>query len=247
MNKQITIYTDGAAQGNPGRGGYGVVLLSPPYRKELSEGFRLTTNNWTPSRRAGSSAGRKKDSRRRRIPICGSVFSRSTDATTSASCGSRDTTAIRKTNVVTGWPSQRPISPLCPTTPATSPSKPPARPDPRCASGPLSPATPSRQIACPQAPSLPPTSVPTPHTQPRASSPRPIRSPHRVPATVLAPLPSPFSEREQHISPTRPLHHGFHRTRLHSPLRHQNGPPRKRDSPKSHPLSERTTTPWCTP
>ena len=41
----ITIYTDGAAQGNPGRGGYGVVLLSGPYRKELSEGFRLTTNN----------------------------------------------------------------------------------------------------------------------------------------------------------------------------------------------------------
>lgn len=45
MNKEITIYTDGAAQGNPGRGGYGVVLLSPPHRKELSEGFRLTTNN----------------------------------------------------------------------------------------------------------------------------------------------------------------------------------------------------------
>ena len=41
----ITIYTDGAAQGNPGRGGYGVVLISPPYRKELSEGFKLTTNN----------------------------------------------------------------------------------------------------------------------------------------------------------------------------------------------------------
>ena len=41
----ITIYTDVAAQGNPGRGGYGVVLLSGPYRKELSEGFRLTTNN----------------------------------------------------------------------------------------------------------------------------------------------------------------------------------------------------------
>ena len=40
-----TIYTDGAAQGNPGRGGYGVVLLSGPHRKELSQGFRLTTNN----------------------------------------------------------------------------------------------------------------------------------------------------------------------------------------------------------
>ena len=40
----VTIYTDGAAQGNPGRGGYGVVLLSGPHRKELSEGYRLTTN-----------------------------------------------------------------------------------------------------------------------------------------------------------------------------------------------------------
>ncbi|MFR9566840.1 MAG: ribonuclease HI [Rikenellaceae bacterium] len=42
---KIIIYTDGAAKGNPGPGGYGVVLLSPPYRKELSGGFRLTTNN----------------------------------------------------------------------------------------------------------------------------------------------------------------------------------------------------------
>ena len=41
----ITIYSDGAAQGNPGRGGYGVVLLSGPHRKELAAGFRLTTNN----------------------------------------------------------------------------------------------------------------------------------------------------------------------------------------------------------
>ena len=41
----ITIYTDGSALGNPGPGGYGVVLLSGPYRKELARGFRLTTNN----------------------------------------------------------------------------------------------------------------------------------------------------------------------------------------------------------
>ena len=41
----ITIYTDGAAKGNPGRGGYGVVLLYGKHRKELSEGFRMTTNN----------------------------------------------------------------------------------------------------------------------------------------------------------------------------------------------------------
>jgi ribonuclease HI len=43
----IVIYTDGAAQGNPGKGGYGTVLLAPALglRKELAEGFRLTTNN----------------------------------------------------------------------------------------------------------------------------------------------------------------------------------------------------------
>ena len=42
---QITIYTDGSAKGNPGNGGYGVVMMSGKYTKELSEGFRLTTNN----------------------------------------------------------------------------------------------------------------------------------------------------------------------------------------------------------
>jgi len=42
---KITIYTDGSAKGNPGNGGYGVVMMSGKHRKELSEGFRLTTNN----------------------------------------------------------------------------------------------------------------------------------------------------------------------------------------------------------
>lgn len=41
----IKIFTDGAAQGNPGPGGYGVVLKFKDAVKELSEGFRLTTNN----------------------------------------------------------------------------------------------------------------------------------------------------------------------------------------------------------
>lgn len=41
----ITIYTDGACIGNPGRGGYGVVMIYNRNRKELSGGFRLTTNN----------------------------------------------------------------------------------------------------------------------------------------------------------------------------------------------------------
>src|SRR5580698_2105515 len=41
----VIIYTDGASQGNPGPGGYGVVMISGSHRKELSQGFRLTTNN----------------------------------------------------------------------------------------------------------------------------------------------------------------------------------------------------------
>lgn len=41
----ITIYTDGSALGNPGRGGYGIVMMSGRHRKEMSQGFRHTTNN----------------------------------------------------------------------------------------------------------------------------------------------------------------------------------------------------------
>lgn len=41
----IVIYTDGAAKGNPGPGGYGVVMKFNKHRKELSGGFRKTTNN----------------------------------------------------------------------------------------------------------------------------------------------------------------------------------------------------------
>ncbi len=41
----ITIYTDGASKGNPGPGGYGIVLISGNHRKEMSQGYRLTTNN----------------------------------------------------------------------------------------------------------------------------------------------------------------------------------------------------------
>jgi ribonuclease HI len=42
---QVTIYTDGAARGNPGPGGYGALLVSGKHRKELSAGYRKTTNN----------------------------------------------------------------------------------------------------------------------------------------------------------------------------------------------------------
>ena len=45
MQGEITIYTDGASSGNPGPGGYGVVLISGKHRLEKSEGFILTTNN----------------------------------------------------------------------------------------------------------------------------------------------------------------------------------------------------------
>ena len=41
----ITMYTDGACSGNPGPGGYGIVLMSGGFRKEISLGFRKTTNN----------------------------------------------------------------------------------------------------------------------------------------------------------------------------------------------------------
>ncbi len=43
--KTVTLYTDGAALGNPGPGGYGAILIYRDHRKELSGGFRLTTNN----------------------------------------------------------------------------------------------------------------------------------------------------------------------------------------------------------
>ena len=43
--KEVTIYTDGAAKGNPGKGGYGTVLISGNHEKRLSQGYLLTTNN----------------------------------------------------------------------------------------------------------------------------------------------------------------------------------------------------------
>ena len=41
----ISIYTDGAARGNPGPGGFGTILLFNGHKKEISAGYRLTTNN----------------------------------------------------------------------------------------------------------------------------------------------------------------------------------------------------------
>jgi ribonuclease HI len=45
MSHNIIIYTDGASRGNPGPGGYGAILMSGNHRKEISQGFKITTNN----------------------------------------------------------------------------------------------------------------------------------------------------------------------------------------------------------
>jgi len=41
----ITVYTDGSALGNPGNGGYGIVLMAGKFYKEINQGYRMTTNN----------------------------------------------------------------------------------------------------------------------------------------------------------------------------------------------------------
>lgn len=45
MKSNVTIYTDGSSRGNPGPGGYGAILIAGPHKKELTEGFKKTTNN----------------------------------------------------------------------------------------------------------------------------------------------------------------------------------------------------------
>ena len=45
QENMIEIYTDGAAKGNPGPGGYGTILKKGNHEKELSQGYRYTTNN----------------------------------------------------------------------------------------------------------------------------------------------------------------------------------------------------------
>ena len=45
MQQKIVMYTDGAARGNPGRGGYGVILIYGSHKIELSKGYKRTTNN----------------------------------------------------------------------------------------------------------------------------------------------------------------------------------------------------------
>lgn len=45
LQQVVTIYTDGSSRGNPGPGGFGVVLMAGQARKELSQGYKSTTNN----------------------------------------------------------------------------------------------------------------------------------------------------------------------------------------------------------
>lgn len=45
MPASIVIYADGSSRGNPGPGGYAAVLIAPPHRREIAQGFRRTTNN----------------------------------------------------------------------------------------------------------------------------------------------------------------------------------------------------------
>lgn len=42
---RVKIFTDGSSRGNPGPGGYGTILVFGPHQKELSQGFKKTTNN----------------------------------------------------------------------------------------------------------------------------------------------------------------------------------------------------------
>ncbi|GEM78650.1 ribonuclease HI [Vibrio superstes] len=45
MNKQVEIFTDGSCLGNPGPGGYGIVMRYKEHEKQIAKGFTLTTNN----------------------------------------------------------------------------------------------------------------------------------------------------------------------------------------------------------
>ena len=47
MSNRVNIYTDGSAIGNPGPGGYGIIMewVNKKYIKEFSEGYQMTTNN----------------------------------------------------------------------------------------------------------------------------------------------------------------------------------------------------------
>ena len=75
----IKIYTDGSAKGNPGNGGYGVVMRFNEKEKEMSQGYRMTTNNRMEllavivALKNGYLLGRKRILKERKMLIYGSV------------------------------------------------------------------------------------------------------------------------------------------------------------------------------
>ena len=128
------MYTDGSALGNPGPGGYGVVLMSGPYRKELSCGYAHTTNNrmelmaviaglealkndgcdvtvYSDSKYVVDAVAKgwvfgweRKGFKDKKIPTCGGGFSPCTGGITCVSSGLRGTPKFLKTSDATGWP-----------------------------------------------------------------------------------------------------------------------------------------------
>ena len=129
----IFLYTDGAASGNPGPGGYGIVLRCGSYEKELSGGFACTTNNrmellavivgleqirwnnaevhvWSDSSyvvkalNEGWTNGRPSASKGKRTWTCGSASTPCTNGTGWRSTGLRATPATRRTSAATAWP-----------------------------------------------------------------------------------------------------------------------------------------------
>lgn len=147
----ITIYTDGAASGNPGPGGLGVLLIAGPHRKELSFGFRKTTNNrmellavilglealrhpdmevtvYSDSRYVVDAVEKgwvfgweKKAFKDKKTPTCGNASSSSTAGTAYASSGSRDMPTTPATNAATNWQCRHTNSPTCSSTDTTNP------------------------------------------------------------------------------------------------------------------------------
>ena len=130
----IELYTDGASSGNPGPGGYGVILRSGNHYKELSEGFRKTTNNrmellavikglealknlnqdvmiYSDSKYVIDAIEKRwvygwlqKGFAGKKIKTSGSVLSTSANGITLNLPGCAATTAIPKTSAATNWP-----------------------------------------------------------------------------------------------------------------------------------------------
>lgn len=147
---RVTAYTDGAASGNPGPGGYGAVLEAGKHRRELWGGYRRTTNNRmelmavivalealklpgmevtvvSDSKYVVDAVEQgwlfdweKRASPRRRTPTCGNASWPSTANTRCASNGSAVTTDIRRTNCATGSPWPHANNRACPPTRPTN-------------------------------------------------------------------------------------------------------------------------------